>query len=532
MDWTQVAIGGAVVALAIALAVFLTRRATPADRVTAIDARADELRRQLAETGLRLDVAQKRIGDLEALRAVAEAKLEEARTAGEAQKQFLAEASGQMQTSFKSLAADALRDSREELLTAADRLLKGFSDTSAADLDTRQAALAQLVAPLKDALEAYKNENKALEQQRMTQLGTVGEQYRELSSAAGSLRLETAKLSNALRSPHVRGNWGQLTLRRSAELAGMVAHCDFYEQETIGGDDRRVRPDMVVRLPARRLIVVDSKVPMDGYLAAVDATDDASRAEALRRHARQTRDHVARLASKDYQSEFEEAPEFVVAFVPSDSILAAAVEVDPDLVEFALEKKVVISTPATFFALLRTIAFGWRQEEVAENAQRIQALGQQLAERLNVMVTHLDKLGGALRRAVEAYNETVSSLEARVLPSARRFRSLGVATSTIVEIEPIQVVPRSVLLPPAAGDGVQELFPDQLEAGDAPLEPVPNADDDWVDGPELASFTCTCRVCGREFEGSGPNAHFCSMECRDAARSQSAVQEPVRGDDR
>ncbi len=537
MDWTQltVAAAAAVILTAVLVLALRPRATTPSERSAASDARVDELRKQLAESERRVEEARQRVIQLEALKAVAEARVEEVVRVSEAQSAFFSDASGQMQNSFKSLAADVLRDSRGELLTAADRLLKGFSDSSAADLDSRRASLEQLVGPLTDALAAYRQESQELERARIAQLGTVQEQYRELSAAAGSLRVETAKLANALRSPHVRGHWGQLTLRRSAELAGMVNHCDFFEQETVGGGDRRLRPDMLVRLPSRRLIVVDSKVPMDGYLDAMDATDDGARAEALTRHARQTRDHVIRLGSKDYQSEFDETPEFVVAFIPSDSILAAAVDTDPELVEFALTKNVVIATPATFFALLRAIAFGWRQEQVAENAQRIHALGQELADRLSIVAAHFDKLGGALRRAVENYNDTVSSLESRVLPSARRFRALGVASRDIVEVEPIQVVPRSILSTPT-GAGAHELFPDEASFGD-PSIAADEAGDPPDQPPHAAaapgSFACTCRACGREFEGSGSHAQFCSDTCRAGAPVDATpIRETLADDDR
>lgn len=499
-------------------------------------ARIDELRRQVVESNGRFDSAQDQIRALSASEAAAEARAEGSRRALEEQKTFWEAASDQMQNSFKALAADALRDSRSELVTATGDLVKGITESSAADLDARKTSIEQLVKPLRDAVDAYKQESSDLERRRLEQLGSVEAQYRELSEAAGGLRQETAKLANALRSPHVRGRWGQLTLRRSAELAGMVQHCDFYEQETVSNEERRLRPDMIVRLPSHRLIIVDSKVPMDAYLDAVDASDDQVRAEALSRHARQTRDHIVRLASKDYQAEFEEAPEFVVAFIPSDSILAAAVEADGDLVEFALSRGVVIATPATFFALLRAIAFGWRQEQVAENAQRLQVLGHQLAERLGIFLGHIEKVGGALRRAVETYNDAVGSFESRVLPSARLLRSYGVAAKELDDLEPIQVFPRSVMLP-AMIPGAQELFPDDPES------PLPRPDDRVVDSETLedgdvdenASFTCHCRVCGEVFEGSGPRAQYCSERCREAGRAVTPSPESVQqlsGDDR
>lgn len=422
-------------------------------------ARLDELRRQLGQSDARLEASQRRIIELEGTRAATDARAEEIRRASEAQKMTWDDASARLQDAFKALAADALRDSRAELVGSAEQLLKSLNDRSQSDHDARRSSIEQLVQPLREALEAYKRETAEHEALRVRDLGKVEEQYRELSASASGLREETAKLANALRTPHVRGRWGQLTLKRSAELSGLVEHCDFFEQETVPGDGKRLRPDMVVRLPARRLVVVDSKVPLDGYLDAMNATNDLERDEALSRHARQTRDHVVQLAAKDYQSEFEWSPEFVVAFIPSDSILAAAVDRDPDMLEFALTRGVVIATPSTFFALLRAIAYVWRQEQLAANSQRINAMGQQLADRLAVMVDHFEKVGGALRKAVEAYNSTVSSLEARVLPSARRFRSYGVSTREIPELPQIEVAPRTAMPSGLAADG-NELFPE------------------------------------------------------------------------
>jgi DNA recombination protein RmuC len=442
--------------------------------VLAGEARLDEIRRQLAQSDARLDASQRRIIELEATRAASNVRADEARLAVEAQKAVWTEASSQLQDVFKALAADALRDSRAELLGSADQLLKNLSDRSQSDMDARRSSIEQLVEPLREAIDAYKREAAEYEEKRVRDLGSVQEQYRELAASASGLREETAKLANALRTPHVRGRWGQLTLRRSAELAGLVEHCDFFEQETVPADGKRLRPDMIVRLPAERLVVVDSKVPLDGYLDAINATSEIDRDEGLKRHARQTRDHVLQLAAKDYQAEFDCTPDFVVAFIPSDSILAAAVDRDPDLLEFALTRGVVIATPSTFFALLRAIAYVWRHERLTANAQRVNALGQQLAERLAVLADHFEKVGGALGRAVEAYNATVSSLEARVLPSARRFRAYGVRAREIRELQQVEVAPRTSM-PASPSPGGVELFPDDdfdLEVFEASAEPT------------------------------------------------------------
>jgi DNA recombination protein RmuC len=272
----------------------------------------------------------------------------------------------------------------------------------------------------------------------------VGEQLRQLALAQCLLQTETSKLVNALRSPQVRGRWGEIALRKTAELAGMSANCDFFEQESVSTDTGRLRPDMIVKLPAGREVVVDSKVPFSAFLESLEAHTDEDREAALGRHLGQVKRHISQLASKEYWDQFPAAPEFVVLFIPNDSFLAAAAERDPSLVESALTKKVVIATPTTFIALLRAIAYGWRQEQVAESAQRISVLGQELADRLSTMAEHFSKVGLALSRAVESYNATVTSLENRILPTARKFKSLGIPIKKdIVDLTSIDHMPRT-----------------------------------------------------------------------------------------
>jgi len=290
----------------------------------------------------------------------------------------------------------------------------------------RQTSLEALMNPLTESLRTYQQETKALEDKRLREFSSVSEQLKYLAAAQSTLQAETSKLVNALRSPHVRGRWGEIALRKTAELAGMSAYCDFHEQESVSTETGRLRPDMLVRLPAGRDVVVDSKVPLNAFLDSLEATTDESRDIALKRHAGQVKTHIRQLASKEYWDQFPAAPEFVVLFIPNDSFLAAAAEQDPSLIESALTQKVVIATPTTFIALLRAIAYGWRQEHVAEGAQRISTFGQELAERMGTMVEHFSKVGHALGRTVESYNATVASLENRVLPSARKFKQLGV----------------------------------------------------------------------------------------------------------
>lgn len=442
----------ALVAIAVG-AVLSARR--PASREVEVD-----LRGRLEQAERARDALQDRLTQAEVARGSAETRA--------------AEVSARVSETFKALAADALNDSREQLLKSAEQVLKDMRRASQDDREEQRTEVESIVKPLRDALDAYKREAAEIEQRRAQELGSVKQQYVELSAVAASLRDETAKLHTALRSPAARGRWGQLTLRRTAELAGMASHCDFYEQETLDAEGRRLRPDMLVRLPTDRLIVVDSKVPLDGYLDSLNSTSDVDRDSALVRHARQTREHVTQLGSKDYQAEFERAPDFVVCFIPNDSILAAAVDRDPNIVEYALSRNVVLATPSTFFALLRSVAYGWRQEQIAQNLREVNDLGQRLAERLITMVGHLDELGGALRRAIDAYNKTVGSLESRVLPTARRFRSLGVGSRDVPSPMHVDVAPRSVTAP--TFDAGTVLFPAVDDPSSDSISQGPDAD--------------------------------------------------------
>ena len=286
-----------------------------------------------------------------------------------------------------------------------------------------------------------------------------------LARLSERLRGETGNLVTALRSPQVRGRWGEITLHRVVELAGLTSHCDYVEQVTVEGEDGRLRPDMVVHLPGGRDIVVDAKVPLAAYLEAVGATSDAERASALSRHAKQVREHMTALAAKAYWEQFASTPELVVMFIPGESFVGAAAEADPALIEDGMAMKVVVATPTTLIALLRAIAYGWRQEQVAANADQIRSLGNDLYNRLRTLAGHFDSLGGALSRAVNAYNGFVGSMETRVLPAARRFRDLGATASE--EIPPLPAVEQAPRQPDAPE------FPRQLTTSEVPPEEAP-----------------------------------------------------------
>ncbi|HTU59693.1 MAG TPA: DNA recombination protein RmuC, partial [Polyangiales bacterium] len=319
-------------------------------------------------------------------------------------------------------------------------------------LKERELAIAQLVEPLRAALERTEAQVQSLERDRRDAFASLRTQIETLNSGQVQLQRETRNLVTALRRPEVRGRWGELTLRRVVELAGMAEHCDFTEQLHLFSEAGTLRPDLVVHMPDARDLVVDAKTPLDAYLEALDAATEEARQLALRRHAQQVEGRVRELASKNYWAQFERSPEFAVLFLPGDQFLSAALSERPELLDNALKQGVIIATPSTLMALLKAVAYGWRQSQVAENAALIRELGQELYKRLSTFSSHLGRVGQRLGAAVEAYNATVGSLERQVLPQARRFPELGVtADAPLPTIEPIEELARQTL-PPRAPD--------------------------------------------------------------------------------
>jgi DNA recombination protein RmuC len=304
-----------------------------------------------------------------------------------------------------------------------------------------QQSISDLLRPIDDTLRQVDSKLAAVERDRLTTSARVDEQIRALGLGLAALSGQTGDLVKALRQPHVRGHWGEVQLRRIVELAGMVEHCDFVEQPTVSTPDGRLRPDLIVRLPGAKTIVVDAKAPLSAYLESIDGLE-ATRESKLLEHARQVRDHMTRLAGKEYAEQFAASPDFVIMFLPGESVFSAAVHADPALIECGVSQRVIPASPTTLIAMLKGIAFAWRQERIAHNAERISELGRELYQRLAVTATHVETVGTSLARAVEAYNRAVGSLESRVLPAARRFRELGSAPDT--EIEPLQPVQASV----------------------------------------------------------------------------------------
>ncbi len=369
---------------------------------------------------------QGRSAKLRSSLAVAESRLaDEARRRTE-QAELLDTAEERLGDAFEALASHALRGNSETFLALARESLGRQWDQAENSLGKRHQAIDQLVAPIREALERTQEQIRELERVRQEAYGGIRAQLETMSQDQAVLQAETRNLVNALRRPEVRGQWGEITLRRLVELAGMVEHCDFVEQVTVDGTEGRLRPDMVVRLPDDRQLVVDVKTPLDAYLSAVEAGDDAAREAALQRHARKIGERIRELSGKAYWSQFPAAPEFVILFIPGDQFLSAALARRPELLEDALARQVILATPTSLVALLKAIAYGWRQVTLAESAHEIRDLGEQLHDRLATFSGHLARLGRQLGASVDHYNQAVGALERQVMPAARRFEELGV----------------------------------------------------------------------------------------------------------
>ena len=347
---------------------------------------------------------------------------------------------------FARLAHDSLSHNSEQFLRLAQERLLRHQQKAEAGLVEKEKAVADIIAPIREALEKTARQIADIEKERKEAYGSIRQQLSAMTADQRLLQTETRNLVNALRRPQVRGQWGELTLRRVAELAGMVEHCDFTEQATVGSPEGNLRPDMIVRLPDRGELVVDVKTPLDAYLEAIEAKDEAGRRAALQRHARNVADRVRELSGKAYWSQFSASPEFVILFIPGDQFLAAALSENPGLLEDALRSKVVLTTPSSLVALLKAIAYGWRQLSLERNAEEIRRLGQDLYERLTPFISHIAKLGRMMESSVKAYNDAVGSLEHKVLPGARRLAELGISSRQEVERPaPVDSQPRGVV---------------------------------------------------------------------------------------
>jgi DNA recombination protein RmuC len=338
------------------------------------------------------------------------------------------QATDNLKDTFYAIAGDVLKDNGNQFLRLAEANLKQFQVRAENDLGQREKAIENLVKPIRETLDKTEAEIRRMENERKEAQGSLTRHLESLAESQRLLQSETRNLVQALRRPEVRGQWGEITLKRLAELAGMVEHCDFYPQESVTTASGVQRPDMVVRLPGKREIVVDSKTPLDAYLAAVEATDDAERRTQLERHTRQVRARVRELAGKAYWEQFSNSPDFIVLFIPGDQFLGAALDIDRKLMEDALAEHVILATPTSFVALLRAVAYGWRQESLTENAEVIRQIGTEMYLRLSAFAEHLAKLGRSLDNSVDSFNKAVGSFDSRLLPGARKFTDLGINT--------------------------------------------------------------------------------------------------------
>lgn len=359
-----------------------------------------------------------------------------------------------MRTSFQALSAQALKHNNESFMNLAETVFGKFRDGTQADLEKREMAFAQLMEPLKTSLVKVDEKVAAIEKERVGAYHGMQQQIKSMLDAQTDLRKETANLVRALRSPITRGRWGEIQLKRVVEMAGMLEHCDFYEQQSSnleeGASDKkqRLRPDMLVRLPGQKNIVVDAKAPLQAYLDALEAPNDEVRAERLRDHAGHVKKHIQQLSQKAYWEQFNPAPEFVVLFLPGEPFFSAALEFDPGLIEFGVAQKIILATPTTLISLLRSVAYGWRGERLADNAKEVCELGKVLYRRIGDLSQHVQDLGGRLQGAVQAYNKTIGTLESRVLVSARRFKDLDLGEGIeVADLPPVEQATRQLQAP-------------------------------------------------------------------------------------
>jgi DNA recombination protein RmuC len=435
-------------------------------RTAGLSARLSLMEKELTAEKADLARLQQASTELVAAKARLESTLESERKTNDEKIELITRASEELRNAFKALASEALKSNNSSFLVIAEETLKRFQSQARGDLEARQKAVADMVAPVRESLNKVDAQIQQIEVERGKAYSALHTQVASLITTQKELQSQTGNLVRALRTPNVRGRWGEIQLRRVVEIAGMLPYCDFTEQETVTTETGRLRPDLVVKLPGGKHVVVDAKTPLQAFLEAFETNDEEARRACLANHARQVRDHMKTLAGKSYWEQFESTPEFVVMFLPGETFFSAALEQDPALIEQGVLQRVIPASPTTLIALLKAVNYGWNQEKLARNAQQISALGKELHDRLRLLAGHITQVGTGLDRAVESYNKAVGSLESRVLVSARKFAELGTSVADdIPELAPIETTARALSFDWDDEDTLPETTEDERKAG-------------------------------------------------------------------